>query len=73
MDEERIKLLCLPRGNTVEGNALRKLQNTEHSVAASAVASGSLGTPEGETQPTPKARPEAKCRESRGGEGALQK
>lgn len=58
---------------TVERNALCKLQSTEHSVAASAVASGNLGTPGGETQPTPEARPEAKCRESRGGEGELQK
>ena len=58
---------------TMERNALCKLQSTEHSVAASAIAWGSLGTPGGETQPTPEARPEAKCRESRGGEGALQK
>ena len=69
----RIKPLCLSRGNTVERSAFCKLQNPEHSVAASAVASRSLGTTGGEAQPTPKVKPEAKCRESRGGEGALQK
>ena len=58
---------------TVERSAFCKLQNPEHSVAASAVASGSLGTTGGEAQPIPKVKPEAKCRESRGGEGVLQK
>lgn len=71
--DERIKPLCLSRGNIVERSAFCKLQNPEHSVAASAVVSGSLGTTGGEAQPIPKVKPEAKCRESRGGEGVLQK